>query len=89
MNSEDTRKIIKKIAKEEGLSEWAVRTIILSQFDGIRKIMASGIPDRPDTFRGIFVNAFGVFRVIKSRFRKFKGKEQYEKEKRRRYDNKK
>jgi len=89
MDSNDTKRIIKKLAEEFNMSEWAIELIVKSQFEGVNRTMASGIHDKPETFKGIFLNAFGTFKVMYSHFARFKGREEYEKEKRRRYDNKK
>ena len=89
MHSEDSKRIIKIIAEEEGMSEWAVKQIVSSQFEGANRIMASGKPDDPETFKNIVINAFGAFNIIPWRFKRFKGRVEYEKEKQRRYDNKK
>lgn len=86
MKSEDTRRIIEQIAKEEGLSEWAVMLIVKSQFEGAYRVITSGVPDHPETFKGVRLNQFIHFKVMKKAFRKFKGREQYLAEKRRRYD---
>jgi nucleoid DNA-binding protein len=89
MKSETTKKIIKEIAKEEGLSEWAVELIVKSQFDGVYETIRSGIPDNIDSFKGVRLNAFGHFKVNKNVFKRFKSREDYENKKRLRYDNKK
>ena len=89
MQSEDTKRIIRQIAKEEGLSEHTIRIIVLSQFEGTRKIITSGIADKPETFKNIVINAFGAFNIMPKRFKRLKGREEYLKEKRRRYDRKK
>jgi predicted transcriptional regulator len=88
MKSEDTRRIIREIAAEEGLSEQAVRMIVQSQFEGVHRIIKSAVPDKQETFRSIRLNAFCHFKVIKARFNKFVGIEHYEKEKTRRHERK-
>lgn len=87
MNSKDSKRIISEIAAEEGLSEWAVELIVKSQFEGVAMTFRSSTPDDPGSFKGVRLNAFGHFRVIKSRFGKFKGRSKYEQIKRQRYDN--
>ena len=77
MNSETTKRIIRQIAKEEGLSDSTIRKIVLSQYEGTRKIMSSGTPDEPNTFKNVILNAFGSFTVKKSRFKRFKGRQVY------------
>ena len=89
MKSEDTKRIIKEIADEEGISEWAVEMIVRSQFEGVYNQITSAIPDDISTFKGIRLNAFCHFKVMPGMFKRFKGREQYEQEKRRRYDSKK
>lgn len=89
MNSNHTKQIINEIAEEEGLSEKAIRLIVCSQFEGVNKIIVSGIPDKPETFKSVRLNAFGIFKVVPWKFRKFMGKEHYDKDKRRIYDSKK
>ena len=87
MKSEDTKRIIRDIAKEEGISEWAVELIVKSQFEGVYEVVTSAIPDNPETFKGIRLNAFCHFKVMKNAFKRFRGRESYEQEKRMRYDN--
>lgn len=89
MKSEDTKRIIKQIAEEEGISEWAVTLIVKSQFEGTYSTIRSATPDQPDTFKGVRINAYGHFNVMKNAFRKFRGREWYIEEKKRRYDIKK
>jgi len=89
MKSENTKKIIKEIAQEEGISEWAVTLIVKSQFEGAYDTIRAAIPDKPETFKGVRLNAFCHFKVMPNAFRYFKGREHYEQEKRRRYDAKK
>jgi hypothetical protein len=89
MKSDDTKRIIKEIAQEEGLSEWAVELIVKSQFEGAYDTIRSAIPDHPETFKGIRLNAFCHFKVMPRAFKKFKGREAYEKERQLRHDNKK
>ena len=89
MKSENTKRIIRQIAKEEGLSDNTIRKIVLSQFEGTQKIISSGTPDHPETFKNIVLNAFGAFNVMPARFKRLKGREAYLQEKRRRYDSKK
>jgi hypothetical protein len=82
MNSNITKKIIREIAAEEGMSEWAVRLIVSSQFENTARIIRSAEPDNPNSFKDIRLNAFCNFKVIKKRFSKFKGRDVYEKDKR-------
>jgi len=89
MNSENTKRIIRQIAKEEGLSDHTIRKIVLSQFEATQKIISSGTPDKLETFKNIVINAFGAFNIMPARFKRLKGREAYLQEKRRRYDNKK
>jgi hypothetical protein len=89
MKSEDTVNIIKQIALEEGISEWAVTFIVKSQFEGANVIIKSAVPDHPETFKGVRLNALCYFKVMKNAFRKFKGREAYLLEKKKRYDDKK
>ena len=89
MKSEDTKRIIREIAKEEGLSEWATTLIVMSQFEGVRDIIISAIPDHIETFKSVRLNAFGHFRVLPNRFRKFKTKAVYYEKKRLKHDSKK
>lgn len=89
MKSNDTKRIIKEIALEEGISEWDIMLIVKSQFEGVHEIISKAIPDNPETFYGVRLNAFGHFKVMKAAFRKFKGHEVYLADKRRRYDAKK
>jgi len=89
VKSEDTKRIIKAIAKEEGLSDWAVELIVKSQFHGTHEIITSATPDHPDTFKNIRLNAFCQFRVMKSIFRKFKGRKHNIEVIRKKYDAKK
>jgi len=92
MNSNHTKQIINEIAEEEGLSDKAIRLIVSSQFEGCNKVITSGIPDKIETFKSVRLNAFGIFKFIPWKFNQFirKGinRETYNKEKRRRYDNK-
>lgn len=88
MKSEDTKRIIRQIAEEEGLSEWAVMMIVRSQFEGVHKTITSGVPDEPKTFRGVRLNHFCHFKIMPGAFKRFKGRKEYEEEKRRRYDSK-
>lgn len=77
MKSDDTKRIIKEIAKEEGLSEEAVRTIILSQFKGVTEVMRSATPDKPETFKGIRLNALCHFKVRTEFFKYLPGHDKY------------
>lgn len=86
MKSEDSKRIIHEIASEEGISPWAVELIVKSQFEGVYEIMRSAVPDKPETFKSIRLNAFCYFKVMPSAFRYFKGHDKYIEEKRRRYD---
>lgn len=86
MRSEDTKRIIKEIAQEEGISEWAVELIVKSQFEGVYQVIRSAEPDKPETFQGVRLNAFCHFKVMPSSFSRFKGRKHYEEDKRRRYD---
>ena len=88
MKSEDTKRIIRDIAREEGISEWAVELIVKSQFEGAYEVITSAIPDDPSTFKSIRLNAFCHFKVMPKAFKRFKGREQYEQEKRMRYERK-
>jgi len=92
MQSEHTKQIINEIAEEEGLSEKAIRLIVSSQFEGANRVIIGGIPDKPDTFKSVRLNAFGIFKFVPWKFNQFMRKgisrEAYDKEKRRRYDNK-
>lgn len=92
MNSEHTRQIINEIAEEEGLSERAIRLIVSSQFEGVNRVITSGIPDKPETFKSVRLNAFGIFKFIPWKFKQFMRKgvsrESYDNDKRKRYDNK-
>ena len=93
MNSYHTKQIINEIAEEEGLSEKSIRLIVTSQFEGVNKIITSGVPDDITTFKSVRLNAFGIFKFIPWKFKKFmrtgKSRETYNNEKRRRYDSKK
>lgn len=89
MKSQTTKRIIREIAAEEGMSEWAIHLIVSSQFENTARIMRSAEPDKPETFKDIRLNAFCNFKVIKKRFKKFKGREAYEQEKRDRLHKKK
>jgi len=89
MNSEDTKRIIRIIAKEEGLSEKTVRKIVLSQFEGTYKVMSSGIPGESNTFKNVAINAFGTFKIMPARIKRLNGRKLYEQEQRKRHDNKK
>jgi uncharacterized protein YjaZ len=89
MNSGDTRKIIKKIAEEEGISEWAVRMIVMSEFEGVSRVIQSGIRDKPETFKNIVLNAFGAFNVMPSAFNKFKKSKRIIRKRRIRHDSRK
>jgi len=84
MRSEDTKRIIKEIALEEGISEWAVELIVRSQFEGVYETIRTAIPDHPETFKSVRLNAFCHFKVMPGAFRKFKGREWYEAEKKKR-----
>jgi len=87
MKSDDTKRIIKEIAEEEAISEWAVELIVKSQFEGVYDIMRSAIPDHPETFKGIRLNAFCHFIVMPNVFKKFPGHEEYIKSRLRRRKN--
>jgi len=63
MKSEDTKRIIKEIADEEGISEWAVELIVKSQFEGVYETIRSAVTEDPETFKGIRLNAFCHFRI--------------------------
>jgi len=92
MNSEHTKQIINEIAEEEGLSDKAIRLIVNSQFEGVNNVITNGIPDNIESFKSVRLNAFCIFKFMPWKFKNFmnKGKtrEKYNKEKRRRYDNK-
>jgi hypothetical protein len=62
--------------------------IVKSQFEGVYDVIRSAIPDHPETFKGVRLNAFCRFKVMPQAFRYFKGREHYEQEKRKRYDDK-
>lgn len=89
MKSEDTKRIIKQIAEEEGISEWAVMLIVKSQFEAVYDIIRSAVPDKVETFKSVKVNALCHFKVMPGVFKKFIGREAYEAKKRRIYDSKK
>ena len=76
MKSEDTKRIIKEIAEEEGLSEWAVGLIVRSQFEGVHEIITSAVPDDISTFKNVRLNAFCHFKVMPKMFKKYKNKKQ-------------
>jgi glycosyltransferase involved in cell wall biosynthesis len=61
MNSEHTRQIINEIAQEEGLSDRAIKLIVSSQFEGVNKVITSGVPNELETFKSVRLNAFGIF----------------------------
>lgn len=90
MNSNHTRQIINEIAEEEGLSEKSIRLIVNSQFEGVNKVITSGIPDQIETFKSVRLNAWGIFKFMPWKFRNFMKKgvsrKSYENEKRKRYD---
>ena len=92
MNSNHTKQIINEIAEEEGLSDKAIRLIVTSQFEGVNRVITSGVPDKIETFKSVRLNAFGIFKFIPWKFKKFMAKgvtrESYNNEKRKRYDNK-
>jgi hypothetical protein len=92
MNSNHTKQIINEIAEEEGLSDKAIRLIVSSQFEGVNRIITGGIPDKIETFKSVRLNAFGIFRFIPWKFKKFMyrgiSRENYDNFKRRRYDSK-
>ena len=88
MKSEDSKRIIKQISQEEGVPEWAVTLIVNSQFHAAHKIISSATPDDISTFKGVKINALGVFKVNPKAFKRFKGRKAYEEEKRVRYDSK-
>lgn len=92
MNSNHTRQIINEIAEEEGLSERAIRLIVTSQFEGAKSVITSGVPDDITTFKSVRINAFGIFKFMPWKFKKFMRKgvsrESYNQVKRDRYDNK-
>jgi hypothetical protein len=93
MKSEDSKRIIKEIATEEGLSKETVEAVIMSQFKGVVDVIRSGIPDKPETFKSIRLNALCHFKVMDKAFDTFKGHDKYLEEKERRkklkYGNKK
>ena len=89
MKSEDTKRIIREIAKEEGLSEWAVTLIVKSQFEGVHEVITSATPDQIDTFKSVRLNAFCYFKVMSGVFKRYIKKQTYYDNKRLRYDNKK
>ncbi len=92
MNSEHTKQIINEIAEEEGLSDKAIRLIVNSQFEGVNRVITSGIPDKIESFKSVRINAFGIFKFMPWKFKNFmqKGRtrKSYDNEKRMRYDNK-
>lgn len=63
MKSEDTKRIIRDIAKQEGLSVWVVELIVRSQYEGVYNVIRSGDMDKPETLRGVRLNAFCLFKV--------------------------
>ena len=89
MKSEDTKRIIKQIAEEEGISEWAVELIVKSQYEGAYMTIRASVPDQPETFKGVRIHQFCYFKVMQRAFIKFKGRDWYLAEKKRRYDIKK
>jgi hypothetical protein len=89
MRSNHTKQIISEIAEEEGMDPRSIMEIVLSQFEGVNRIITSGIPDDPTSFKSVRINAFGHFKFIPWRFKQFMGREHYDSEKRRRYDSKK
>ena len=89
MRSNHTKQIINEIAEEEGMDPRSIMEIVLSQFEGVNRVMTSGIPDNPASFKSIRLNAFGQFKFIPWRFKQFMGRKYYDSEKRRRYDSKK
>jgi len=93
MKSDDTKRIIREIAEEEGISEWAVELIVKSQFEGAYEIIRSAVPDHPETFKGIKIYAFCHFMVMPGQFKIFQGHEKYleirERKRKERYGDKK
>lgn len=89
MRSNHTRQIINELAEEEGMDERSIAHIVSSQFEGVNRIITSGIPDDPDTFKSVRINAFGVFKFLPWRIKMLNGRKKYDEEKRRRYDSKK
>ena len=73
MKSEDTKRIIRDIAKQEGLSEWAVELIVRSQYEGVYNVIRSGDMDKPETLRGVRLNAFCLFQVNRRIIKRLKG----------------
>ena len=47
MRSNHTKQIINEIAEEEGMDPRSIMEIVLSQFEGVNRVMTSGIPDNP------------------------------------------
>jgi hypothetical protein len=93
MRSNRTRQIINEIAAEEGLKDISVWFIVMSQFEGAKKVITSGDPDDINTFKSVCINAFGRFKFLPWKYNNFikKGmsRQVYENDKRRRYDSKK
>lgn len=88
MRSNRTKQIINEIANEEGISDQAVWFIVNSQFEGVNRVITSGVPDKPETFKSVRLNAFGLFQFKPWKFKKFMGRKKYEADKRRIYDRK-
>jgi len=92
MQSEHTKQIINEIAEEEGLSDRAIKLIVSSQYEGVNKVITSGVPNELETFKSVRLNAFGIFKFMPWKFNQFMRKgvsrESYNNEKRRRYDDK-
>jgi nucleoid DNA-binding protein len=89
MKSNHTRQIINEIAEEEGMDERSIMHIVSSQFEGVNRIITSGVPDHAETFKSVRINAFGVFKFLPWRIKMMRGRKHYEDTKRRLYDSKK
>ena len=68
------KRIYQKIASDHNLSVAQVKEIVEQQFEFVRKVMAEGEKNKPETFKTIQLTHLGKFAVRKYKLEEFKKK---------------
>lgn len=68
------QRILREIATKENLPVETIEKIVYSQFKFVRKVMAEGIKNKPETFKSVQLTHFGKFAPREKKLQEYKKK---------------
>ena len=74
MYIDTVKRIMKEIAAKENLPIETVEKIVLSQFKFVRKVMAEGVKNKPESFKAVQLTHLGKFAPREKKLQEYKKK---------------